>query len=113
MAINFNRDTSKSDDRPTLNIKGATISGARYLSDKVIAFTLGLPGLCIYNMKVVDGKEGPFLSTPQIKGKNDRWNDVCAVFLSDADAEKVIQTVCDYAVEQGEAVDWKARHEVK
>ena len=113
MAINFNRNTSKSDDRPTLNIKGATISGARYLSDKVIAFTLGLPGLCIYNMKVVDGKEGPFLSTPQIKGKNDRWNDVCAVFLSDADAAKVIQTVCDYAVAQGDAVDWKARHEVK
>lgn len=113
MAINFNHNTSKSDDRLTLNIKGATISGARYLSDKVIAFTLSLPGLSIYNMKVVDGKNGPFLSTPQIKSKNDRWNDVCAVFLSDADAAKVIQTVCDYAVAQGESVDWKARHEVK
>lgn len=113
MAINFKRNISKSDDLPTLNINGATISGARYLSDKVIAFTLGLPGLCIYNMKVVAGKDGPFLSVPQIKGKNDRWNDVCAVFLSDADAEKVIQTVCDYAVAQGADVDWKTRHEVK
>lgn len=110
MAINFKKNT---DDRPTLSIKGATISGARYLSDKVIAFTLGLPGLCIYNMKVVEGKEGPFISTPQIKGKNDRWNDVCAVFLSEADQRKVIQTVCDCAVEQGAAVDWKTRHEVK
>ena len=113
MAINFNRNNSKSDDRSTLNITGATISGARYLSGKVIAFTLCLPGLCIYNMKAVAGKDGPFISTPQIKGKNDRWNDVCAVFLSDADAAKVIQTVYDNAVEVGEAVDWKTRHEVK
>lgn len=114
MAINFYRNTNKSDNRPTLNITGATVSGCRYLSDNVIAFTFGIPGFVIYNMKVVAGKRGPFLSVPQVKtNKGDKWIDMCGVFLSEGDTERVIQAVCDNAVQVGETVDWKTRHEVK
>lgn len=101
--------------RSILNTTGATVSGCRYLSDNVIAFTFGLPGLSIYNMKVVIGEKGAFIACPQIKSKKDdkKWNDVCAVYLSDADTARIIAAVTEHAVAGDIPVDWKTRHEVK
>lgn len=101
------------DDKPKLNITGATVSGCRFLSDKVIAFTLNLPGLALYNMKVIDGKNGAFVSPPQNKSKkNDKWVDAVGVWLDSADEEKIAQAVIDNAVTEAVPVDWKTRHEV-
>lgn len=102
------------DDRPKLSIKGATVSGCRYLSDKVIAFTLNLPGLALYNMKVIDGKNGAFVSPPQNKiNKSDKWVDAVGVWLDSADEGRIAQAVIDHATQEGDLVDWKTRHEVK
>ncbi|MEE1547434.1 MAG: hypothetical protein U0K26_09375 [Prevotella pectinovora] len=101
------------DDRPKLNINGATVSGCRFLSDKVIAFTLNLPGLALYNMKVIDGKNGAFVSPPQNKSKkSDRWVDAVGIWLDSADEDEIAQTVINHATQAGDPVDWKTRHEV-
>lgn len=101
------------DDRPKLNIKGATVSGCRFLSDKTIAFTLNLPGLALYNMKVIDGNNGAFVSPPQNKSKkSDRWVDVFGIWLDSADEDKIAQAVINHATQAGDSVDWKTRHEV-
>lgn len=117
MAFNKNNTVNNSktfDDLPKVSLKGASVSGCRMLSDKVIAFTLNLPGLSIYNMKVIDGKNGAFVSVPQQKSKNgDKWNDVVSVWLSDADEANLAETVINATPAQGAAVDWKTRHEVK
>ena len=114
--FNKNRSTvavPEYDDRPKLNIKGATVSGCRFLSDKVIAFTLNLPGLALYNMKVIDGKNGAFVSPPQNKSnKSDRWVDAVGVWLDSADEDRVAQAVINHATQAGDPVDWKTRHEV-
>ena len=114
--FNKNRSTVAApeyDDRPKLNIKGATVSGCRFLSDKVIAFTLNLPGLSLYNMKVIDGKNGAFVSPPQNKSnKGDRWVDAVGIRLDSADEDRIAQAVIDHATQAGDPVDWKTRHEV-
>lgn len=115
--FNTNRSTAPapaaSDDRPKLNIKGATVSGCRFLSDTVIAFSLNLPGLALYNMKVIDGKRGVFVSPPQNKSrKSDRWVDAVGVWLDRADEDKIAHAVINHATQSGDPVDWKTRHEV-
>lgn len=100
-------------DKPKLNIKGATVSGCRFLSDKVIAFTLNLPGLSIYNMKVIDGKNGAFVSPPQTKNnKSDKWVDTVGLWLDSDDEDAISQTVINHATQAGDPVDWKTRYEV-
>ena len=114
--FNKNRSTVAApeyNDRPKLNIKGATVSGCRFLSDKVIAFTLNLPGLSIYNMKVIDGKNGAFVSPPQTKSnKSDKWVDTVGLWLDSDDEDAISQTVIDHATQAGDPVDWKTRYEV-
>lgn len=96
-----------------LNITGATVSGCRFLNDKVIAFTLNLPGLALYNMKVIDGKNGTFVSPPQNKSnKSDKWVDAVGVWLDSADEDAIAQAVINHATQAGDPVDWKTRHEV-
>ena len=100
-------------DRPKLNIKGATVSGCRFLSDKVIAFTLNLPGLALYNMKVIDGKNGAFVSPPQTKNnKSDKWVATIGLWLDSDDEDSISKAVIDHATQAGDPVDWKTRHEV-
>ena len=114
--FNKNRSTvavPENYDRPMLDLKGATVSGCRFLSDEVIAFTLNLPGLALYNMKVIDGKHGAFVSPPQSKSKkSDRWVDAVGVWLDSADEDRIAQAVINHATQAGDPVDWKTRHEV-
>ena len=114
--FNKNRSTVPApeyDDRPKLNIKGATVSDYHFLSDKVIAFTLNLPGLALYNMKVIDGKNGAFVAPPQNKSnKSDRWVDAVGVWLSERDEDDIAQAVINHATQAGDPVDWKTRYEV-
>ena len=114
--FNKNRSTVAApeyDDRPNLNIRSATVSGCRFLSDKVIAFTLNLPGLALYNMKVIDGKNGAFVSPPQNKSnKSGKWVDAVGLWLDSADEDRIAQAVINHATQAGDPVDWKTRHEV-
>lgn len=114
--FNKNRSTVAApeyDDRPKLNIKRAAVSGCRFLSDKVIAFTLNLPGLAIYNMKVINGKNGAFVSPPQTKNnKSDKWVDTVGLWLDSDDEDAISQTVIAHATQAGDPVDWKTRYEV-
>ena len=101
------------DEKPKLNITGATVSGCRFLSDKVIAFTLNLPGLALYNMKIIDGKNGAFVAPPQNKSnKSDKWVDAVGVWLDSADEDSIAQAVINHATQAGDPVDWKTRYEV-
>lgn len=114
--FNKNRSTvavPEYDDRPKLNVERATVSGCRFLSDKVIAFTLNLPGLALYNMKVIDGKNGAFVAPPQNKSnKSDKWVDAVGIWLDSADEDRIAQAVINHATQAGDPVDWKTRHEV-
>lgn len=100
-------------DRPTLNLTGATIQAAYQMSDTCIVFTLNIPGASLREMRLVEKKAGGyFISTPQAKGKDGQYRDRFMVYLSEADEQRVIKTVLDHFTGTGEKRDFKTRYEV-
>lgn len=96
-----------------LDITGATIQAAHLISDKICVFTLNVKGGSFLNLKIIDGKNGTFIAMPQQKGKNGQYYDQYRLYLSDADAQRVISAVGEHATAQGERCDFKTRYEVK
>lgn len=100
-------------DRPTLNLTGATIQAAYQMSDTCIVFTLNIPGASLRDMRLVEKKAGGyFISTPQVKGNDGQYHDRFMVYLSEADEQRVIKTVLDHFTGTGEKRDFKTRYEV-
>lgn len=100
-------------DRPTLNLTGATIQAAYQMSDTCIVFTLNIPGASLRDMRLAEKKAGGyFISTPQVKGKDGQYHDRFMVYLSEADEQRVIRTVLDHFTGTGEKRDFKTRYEV-
>ena len=100
-------------DRPTLNLTGATIQAAYQMSDTCIVFTLNIPGASLRDMRLVEKKAGGyFISTPQVKCKDGQYHDRFLVYLSEADERRVIKTVLDHFTGTGEKRDFKTRYEV-
>lgn len=100
-------------DRPTLNLTGATIQAAYQMSGTCIVFTLNIPGASLRDMRLVEKKAGGyFISTPQVKGKDGQYHDRFMVYLSEADEQRVIKTVLDHFTGTGEKRDFKTRYEV-
>lgn len=83
----------KTNEKPTLNIKGMKLANIRKLSDKVVAFSLLGNGLGLYNLKVVSGAKGKFISVPQTKASNGEWYNQYAVYFSDEDEKRIIKGV--------------------
>lgn len=101
------------DDRPTLNLTGATIQAAYQLSDTCIVFTLNIPGVSLRDMRLIEKKTGGyFISTPQAKGKDGQYHDRFLVYLSVTDEQRVIKAVLDHFAGTNEKRDFKTRYEV-
>ena len=100
-------------DRPTLNLTGATIQAAYQLSDTCIVFTLNIPGVSLRDMRLIEKKAGGyFISVPQAKGKDGQYHDRFIVHLSATDEQRVIKTVLDHFAGTNEKRDFKTRYEV-
>ena len=52
-------------------------------------------GITIYGMRVVEGKNGDFLSFPQTKGKDGKYYSVCWAKLSDKDQADILKAIED------------------
>lgn len=101
------------DDRPTLDLTGATIQAAYQLSDTCIVFTLNIPGVSLRDMRLIEKKAGGyFISTPQAKGKDGQYHDRFLVYLSVTDEQRVIKAVLDHFAGTNEKRDFKTRYEV-
>ena len=81
-------------ERTYLNIKGMKVQNVRRLG-KVLAFTLTGNGLGLYNMRLVNGKNGYFVAPPQVKGNDNNWYNQYAVYLEAEDEEKIIKRVLE------------------
>lgn len=81
------------EEKVFFDIKGMKVTNVRKLSDKAIAFSLLGKGLGLYNLRVVAGKNGDFVASPQTKGKDGNYYSVYAVYISDEDQKKIISAV--------------------
>ena len=95
----------KKEETKTLVVKGMKVERVRRLSDKVVAFSLNGNGLGLYNLKVIEGKEGPFIAAPQEKGKNGKYYNVFAVYFSENDEKKIIAAVMKKAPDKKDDED--------
>lgn len=71
----------------------AIIQNARVVTDDLITFTLKCHGFSLYNMKLVNGKKGYFITPPSIKGSNGTYYNKYAIYLSDEDEKNLIDSV--------------------
>lgn len=71
----------------------AIVQNARVVTDNLITFTLKCHGFSLYNMKLVNGKNGYFITPPSVKGSNGAYYNQYAIYLSEEDEKSLIDSV--------------------
>lgn len=71
----------------------AIVQNARVVTDDLITFTLKCHGFSLYNMKLVNGKNGEFITPPSVKSSNGAYYNQYAIYLSEEDEKDLIDNV--------------------
>lgn len=86
-------------NREYLDISQYKVQNVRVVTDTMVTFTLRGHGHSLYGMKLCEGKNGMFIAPPSQKGKDGKYYNHYAVYLSEDDEKKLIDTVCKMAGE--------------
>lgn len=78
------------------------IRNIRYVSNTCLSFTLALGGLCLYNLKLVEGKDGDFIGVPSEKGSDGKYYPKYSLYLTKEDTEWLIEAVRNKYLSQEE-----------
>lgn len=86
---------TSSQERVNINLMavGATVTNARVIADTCITFTLKCKGFALYNLKLCKGRDGYFIAPPSTKGKDGKYYNQYAVYLSQEDEQRMIEDV--------------------
>lgn len=90
------KNTKETKEREYCEVRAFEVRNARvvtYNSKDVVFFTLMLNGIFINNCKVVEGKNGDFISFPQYKGGDGKYYNNVYVSLSDEDSAKILEEI--------------------
>lgn len=60
---------------------------------ETVYFDVVINGVTIYGCKVIEGKNGDFISFPSHKGKDDKYYNYAYVKLSDEDTSEIVKQV--------------------
>lgn len=83
------------DERVYIDLKavGASVTNVRQRKYST-TFTLKCKGFSLYSLQVVKRKDGGyFISPPSHKGRNDKYYSDYALYLSDADTDRLLDMV--------------------
>lgn len=101
MGFNVKGSKKESVEKVNFNLKDTSwsITNVRVVSEHMVTFTLKMHGLSLYNMKVTESTRGDtagqmFLSNGQSKGSDGKYYNNYALYLSDEDRDRIIETVC-------------------
>ena len=75
-----------------IKLDSYNVTRASMINDTVF-FDVVLNGISIYGCKVVEGKNGDFISFPSRKGKDDKYYSIAWCRLSDDDQKLILDTV--------------------
>lgn len=70
----------------------AKVTRANQVQDTVY-FDVVINGVTIYGCKVIEGKNGDFISFPSHKGKDDKYYNYCYIKLSDEQTADIVKQV--------------------
>lgn len=71
------------------------IKNVSLVSDKLVTFTLRGDGVSLYNVRLVEGAKGRFISASQHKGSDGRWYNDYGLYISEDDQKKLIDKVLE------------------
>lgn len=101
MGFNVKGSKKESVEKVNFNLKDISwsIANVRVVSEHMVTFTLKMPGLSLYSMKVTESTRGDtagqmFLSNGQSKGSDGKYYNNYALYLSDEDRDRIIEAVC-------------------
>lgn len=82
-------------ERVNMNLMavGATVTNARVIGGTCINFSLKCQGFSLYNMKLCEGRDGYFIAPPSTMGKDGKFYNQYAVYLSREDEQRLIEDV--------------------
>ena len=83
----------EANEKPRFDLTGMVVQNVRVLSEDTLAFSLCGKGLGLYNLRVVDGKNGKFVAVPQTKGRDGKWYNQYALYLTEDDEAQLIDDV--------------------
>lgn len=90
--MGFNTNNNN-DNRVFYKLETFEVRYARVLSDKVATADLVLPGLILKGIKMVSTENGEWLSMSQSKGKDGKYYNNYALYLSKDDEKKVMDAI--------------------
>lgn len=96
MAFNFSSNSNGTGKLEYFDMVkyGAEIINPRQISENCIVFTLRCAGFSLYNMHLVEGRDGKrFVVPPSSIGVDGKYYKQYAVHLSDADQQQIITNV--------------------
>ena len=68
-----NKKVVANDEKEVLEVTDWGVLQARETKEGFVFFNLKLNGIIIYGCKVIEGKDGDFISFPSYKGTDDRY----------------------------------------
>lgn len=83
--------------REYLDMSQYKVQNVRVVTDSMVTFSLRGHGHSLYGMKLCEGKNGMFVTPPSQKGKDGKYYNLYAVYLSEDDEKKLIDQVCKMA----------------
>lgn len=85
----------KNQDKPKFDMVAteAIVQNARVVTNDLITFTLKCHGFSLYNMKLVNGKNGYFITPPSVKSNNGAYYNQYAIYLTEKDEQNLIDSV--------------------
>ena len=97
-ARNNNASVQKSTDFPRVTVEmlhnlHAVVRNVRQVADNCLTFTLRLYGIDLYNMRLVEGQKGVFITASAQKGKNGKYYDNFRVYFAEDAAQAVENAV--------------------
>lgn len=73
----------------------AQVTRAKQFDDGGVMFDMVVNGVSIYGCRVVEGKNGDFVSFPSYKAKDGKYYSHAYIKLSDADTKNIVSQVED------------------
>lgn len=90
---NSNQNSNQNKPKFDMTGYGAIVQNARVVTDNLITFTLKCEGFSLYNMKLVNGKNGYFIAPPSVKSSNGAYYNQYAIYLTEEDEADLIDSV--------------------
>ena len=80
----------------------AVVRSIRQVADTCLTFTLRMYGIDLYNMRLVEGAKGTFITASAMKGKDGKYHDNFRVYFAE-DAAKAVESAVRKAYDENTA----------